>query len=148
MPTFHKTAIGLVVVGILLSLGSVWVAISESKNPHGHRIGARSCAECHVSDVPRVHTNEFVETQHMTQAYLNWRTCTTCHWENSCNSCHEKEESAPAYHTSIFKDVASEGRMEHVLHARMHPESCMVCHTHQYAKTCGQCHSASGEGNR
>ena len=140
-----KTKQITVIAGLLLSGGALWVAVSESQNPHGHVTGTKTCAQCHAGDAPRVHTADFVKKQHMTQAYLNWQACTTCHWERSCNDCHEQKESAPDYHTPIFRDTVGKGRMEHVLRARMHPESCMVCHTHRYATTCGKCHSPSPE---
>ncbi len=140
----RRTAFNLAACFALSSTG-LWVAFSDSENPNGHVTGTKTCAQCHAGDTPRVHTPEFVDKQHMTQAHLNWQACTTCHWESSCNDCHEKKDSAPAYHTSVFMDTAGEGRMQHVLHARMHPESCMVCHTHRYAATCGKCHPPHAE---
>jgi len=130
---------------LLLNGSALWLVVSENRNPHGHRSGAKACAECHSSDVPRVHTAEFVKKGHLTQSYLNWQTCVTCHWQESCDDCHEEKESAPDYHTQEFKDVAGAGRMQHVLYARVRPEGCMACHAHRYAATCGGCHQPHQE---
>ena len=130
---------------VLLSGWAIVLAVMESRPTHSHMTGSKRCAECHTGDAPRVHTDDFVEKEHMTQAYLNWQTCMVCHWQKSCNDCHEKKESAPSYHTSVFKDTAGKGRMQHVLYARLRPEGCMACHTHRYAATCGRCHQPHPE---
>jgi hypothetical protein len=135
-----KSAVFGAIVGVLLSGWAIWLVAAENRNPHGSLTGGKACASCHANDVPRVHTAEFVKKEHVTQAHLNWNACMTCHWQKSCNDCHEKKDSAPDYHTKTFKDVADKGRMEHVLYARARPEGCMVCHEHRYAATCGKCH--------
>ncbi len=141
-----KKTTKLAIIGFVLLNGSaIWLAVSESRNPHGHRVGAKACAECHPSDVPSVHTTDFVKKEHMAQSYLNWQACMTCHWRESCDDCHEKEESAPDFHTKEFKELAGEGRMQHVLYARMRPEGCMTCHEHRFAATCSQCHQPHKE---
>ena len=133
---------------VVVSVWAVVLAVSDSRNPHGHLTGQKTCAECHAGDLPRVHTAEFVEKEHMNQAYLNWQTCMSCHWQKSCNDCHEMKKSMPEYHSPEFLDTAGKGRMQHVLYARMRPESCMACHTHRYASTCGKCHQPHQEKRR
>jgi hypothetical protein len=124
----------------LASAGAVLVLAREGSGPHGSATAARPCADCHAPDVPRVHSPGFVRKDHAEQAALNAASCTTCHWESSCNDCHSRPSSAPRYHTAAFRKVEGEGRMQHAMLARTRPDSCVTCHAHRAASTCGRCH--------
>ncbi len=113
-----------------------------------------SCAACHMTMLPRDHTNQWRRVGHGISASLDRDRCAACHQPDSCVRCHSTVQ--PASHTGSFGSP----RDNHCLgcHQPLSSEGCVACHPgtpshalahpkpmdHNPAMNCRQCHIPGG----
>lgn len=113
-----------------------------------------SCASCHMTVLPRDHTNQWRRVGHGISASLDRDRCEVCHKPDTCSSCHATVE--PQSHTASFGSP----RNHHCLgcHEPLRNEGCVACHSgtpshalakpkppdHNPAMNCRQCHIPGG----
>jgi predicted CXXCH cytochrome family protein len=124
----------------------------------------RSCAACHgggtvpalparmqFEDVPLagLHRAGFL-ARHPDEARAAPGLCTTCHTENSCQSCHERRHLAG---TSVSRSPHPRGWIttgvgggDHGVQARIDPTACAGCHSGAGEQLCIGCHRVGGPG--
>jgi hypothetical protein len=113
-----------------------------------------SCAACHMTNLPRDHTDQWRRVGHGISASLDRDRCAICHQPDSCVRCHSTVQ--PASHTGSFGSP----RDNHCLgcHQPLSAEGCVACHPgtpshalahpkppdHNPAMNCRQCHIPGG----
>jgi len=124
----------------------------------------RSCAACHgVGTVPALparlafddtrlsgmHRAGFI-ARHPDEARADPGLCTTCHSEQSCIDCHERQNVAPGTTTRSPHPAGwittGPGGGDHGVQARVDPASCAGCHGGAGEQLCVGCHRVGGPG--
>ncbi len=109
-----------------------------------------SCAECHLLEPPRGHTNLFRIRAHGVPASMDRQSCSTCHRPDFCDRCHA--QTLPINHTGSWGGTRS--RHCFGCHLPVQAEGCFVCHkgtpshllappmpsSHNPGMNCRQCH--------
>jgi hypothetical protein len=124
----------------------------------------RFCSGCHGATVPALparlafddpklsglHRAGF-RSRHAMEARAEPGLCMTCHFEDSCRACHEREHVAArsgargSPHPRGWL-AATRGGGEHGTAARVDPASCAGCHGGAGEQLCVSCHRVGGAG--
>ncbi len=113
-----------------------------------------SCIACHMTTLPRDHTDQWRRLGHGVSASLDRDRCAACHQPDSCVTCHSTVK--PQSHTGSFGSP----RDNHCLgcHQPLSAEGCIACHPgtpshalahpkppdHNPAMNCRMCHVPGG----
>ena len=111
-----------------------------------------SCADCHMIEPPRSHTNSWRRRTHGVVAMMDRDNCNVCHLPDACDACHA--EALPRSHTGSFG--APRSRHCQTCHFPLRNETCFACHRstpshalakpkpgwHTPAMNCRQCHGS------
>ena len=103
------------------------------------------CNGCHTDwRAALSHTTDF-NTRHKFYAPQRKQTCSLCHEESFCATCHaNKEEIKPSdkYKDSPARALPHRGDYisQHKIDGRINPASCMKCHGRQNNERCKTCH--------
>ncbi len=119
-----------------------------------------SCASCHgvttaalpsrmAFDDPdgSIHRSGFA-SRHSDEARAAPGTCTSCHEESSCKTCHDREgltASGLSPHGPGWVGITS-AENEHGRAARLDPAECASCHSGDGEQLCVSCHAVGGVG--
>lgn len=126
----------------------------------------RSCLACHgTGTVPALparlgfdspsatglHRAGF-KSRHAEESRANPGLCTTCHTEQTCRGCHDREEVSASRGAGKAGPhprgwlLAGRGGGDHGLAARRDPVSCASCHGGAGEELCVGCHRVGGPG--
>lgn len=100
-----------------------------------HGQGTPNCSVCHTQQddtvEPESHqSGNWLREHGQVIRFEGNETCTYCHTENACTTCHEQMK--PQSHTALFRTQT------HGLEAEWGRETCMTCHRIDF---CQACHS-------
>lgn len=134
----------------------------------GHCHQESTCAECHSRNAPMVpsllrldkvgnaqhHRGDFM-SRHAIEAKLDGNSCTTCHAQSTCNSCHTRmgiAQTGDAKGQVLNLGPHPQAWMEpgaatsHGKAARRDALACAACHDQGASSNCVDCHKSGAPG--